>query len=357
MHQQDDWTDPGALPGTRPREAGFSFLEATIASIMMLLLAWLVATLSIDGMRAQKYSERQARVTEITQDVTDEIRRALGSTMRVFGNDLIGTGYRSAMQLGTGMPVPLASSRLPTIVASGILELEDPLAPRTGNELLFARYSWTDEFTPSSGSTYRVDVYRIERWYLTAAGDGPRAGVPDGLNLARWVSEPLADADQVDRISDPADQAEVLLHLRQGTPDDTGVGRTPVSLVWLVGDPVGVVGTFRQIDGTGGLTDTPSSPRPSGAWVLLPDTSLSDPDILVYRHHSIATNFAPRVMGVGRFGQRSAASGGFPHGFEVQVVGPSAARQLLLHLTIVSSNAGGRRGYHDMQVIVDVRDL
>lgn len=339
------------------REAGFSFLEVTIASIMVLMLAWLVATLSMDGMRAQKYAERQARVTEIAQDVLDEMRRSLGSAVQILGNDVVGTGYRDAIQLGASMPTPIASSRLPTIVASGLLEQEDPLDPRTGNSLLFARYAWTDEFTTTLGTTYRIDVYRVELWYMTPAGLGPRPDRPDGLNLSRWISEPMADGNQVDRISNGTDQAEVLLHLREATPDDTGAVRDRVALVWLVGDPLSVNGTLRQIDATGLLSDTQGAPRPSGPWVLLPEPRHCDADILDYRHHSIATNFARSVMGVGRFSVSSSANGGFPHGFEVQVVGPSAARQLLVHLTVVSTNNSGRRGFYDTQVVVDVRDL
>jgi type II secretory pathway pseudopilin PulG len=347
-------TDP--LPRAE-REGGFSFLEATIASIMILMLAWLVATLTLDGSRAQKYAERQARVTEIAQDVVDEMRRGLGAAIRVFGDDLVGQGYRGRLDLQQGMPVPLASGRLPTIVAGAILEPEDPLLPRTGNELLFARYAFADEFTTSSGTTYRTDLYRLEYWFLTPAGLGPRRDRPDGLNLSRWISEPLADGTQVDRIQDPGDRAEVLLHLREQTPADDGQVHDAVQVVWLVGEDASVTGTFRSIDSVGEMSLTPPADRSPVRWVLHGDPELSDPDILIYRHHSVASVFAPDVMGVSRFSVPVTTGAGFPHGLEFQVVGPSAARQILLHLTLVSTNNENRRAYHDMQVVVDVRDL
>ena len=351
----DHATDTSVVPGQGGREGGCSFLEATVASIMMLLLAWLIATLSVDGMRAQRFAERTARVTEIAQDVIDDMRRGLGSAVRVFGSDLVGSAYRDTILLGAQMPAPVASSRLPLVVASAMLDLEDPALPRTGNELFFARYAWTDEFTTTSANSYRVDVYRLERWYLTNAGAGPREGMPDGLNLSRWISEPLADGSQVDRIEDATDRAEVLTHLFAGTPDATGVARDPVEVAWLVGEPPATTGTFRALDSSGGLSLTAPSNRPGG-WRIMPSTRLSDPDILIYRHHSVSTNFAPGVFGVGRFGILDLADG-FPHGLEVQVVGTAASRKILLHLSICSTLGGGRRAYHDMQVVVDVRDL
>jgi type II secretory pathway pseudopilin PulG len=338
------------------RQSGFTFVEVTIAAALVLILAWLVATLIIDGTRAQKYAERQARVTEITQDIVDEMRSSLGASIRIFGADAVGQSYRSRVVLQQGMHAPLSTGRLPSIVAGGSFDEELPQELRTGNELLMARFAWTDEFRTETDSVFRVDVYRLEYWYLTPDGLGPREGAPDGLNLARWVSEPLADSVQIDRIADPAERQAVCRHLRQATPGTDGRVRDPVSVVWHVGEAPDTTGTFQSIQEDGSLQNAPPVGR-SATWEIHGDTRLSDPDILVYRHHSVATNFARSVMGVGRFGLISPDGDGFPHGFEVQVIGPSAARQILLHLSLVSSNNNGRRGFYDMQVVVDVRDL
>ena len=54
---------------------------------------------------------------------------------------------------------------------------------------------------------------------------------------------------------------------------------------------------------------------------------LSSRGVLSFRHHSVATNFAQANKGVSRFGIRNDSSNGigFPHGFEVQAVGTTAA--------------------------------
>jgi len=342
--------------GADSRERGFTFIEVTIAAALVLILAWLVASLILDGTRAQKFAERQSRVTEITQDIVDEMRSSLGASIRIFGADSVGQNYRSRVVLQQGMHQPLVGARLPAIVAAGSFDQESAMELRTGNELLLARFAWTDEFRTETDSTYRVDVYRLEYWYLTPDGQGPREGAPDGLNLARWVSEPLADSVQIDRIADPDEREAVCRHLTEASPGTDGRMRDPVYVVWHVGEDPDTVGTFQSIREDGSLDDSPPASR-SATWEIQGDTRLSDPDILVYRHHSVATNFARSVMGVGRFGLVSSDGEGFPHGFEVQVIGPSAARQILLHLSLVSSNNNGRRGFYDMQVVVDVRDL
>lgn len=342
-------------PRAATQPDGFTLVELMIASTMLLTLAYLVSTLTMRGMDAQKYSERMNRVTEITQDVVDEIRRGLTSSVRVFTDDAVGLGYLGIARLGS-LPSPLRSQLLPSLDSNGLLEPDTATRRKTGNVLFFARYAWTDEFTTSSGTTHRIDIHRLEQVYLTPSGDGPQRGDPTGLNLARWVSEPLADGTQIDSITDAAERTEVLQHLLNQTPDMHGETHDAVSVVWLLGENPSVTGTLRQIDSTGDLVTTPVAPR-NATWEILPQPEMCRAGILHYRHHSIATNFAPRVMGVGRFARVSNSGEGFPHGFEVQIIGPASARQVLVHATLVSTNRKGHRAYHDMQIVADVRDL
>ena len=80
--------------------------------------------------------------------------------------------------------------------------------------------------------------------------------------------------------------------------------------------------------------------------------------MLSFRHHSVATNFAQANKGVSRFGIRNDSSNGigFPHGFEVQAVGTTAARKVLIHMTTVSTNQSGMRAFYDGQIVVVVRE-
>jgi hypothetical protein len=71
----------------------------------------------------------------------------------------------------------------------------------------------------------------------------------------------------------------------------------------------------------------------------------------------VATNYAKTQMGVGRFGIMTMSGGGFPHGFEVQIVGSPAARQVLLHLSIATTNRSGQVAYSDLTSTVYVEDI
>ncbi len=85
----------------------------------------------------------------------------------------------------------------------------------------------------------------------------------------------------------------------------------------------------------------------------------SNAGILSYRHHSVASNHSRANHGVARYGllDNSAGSGvGFPHGLEVQIIGSAAARQVLIHLTTISTNRQGMQASHDIQAVLGVRE-
>ena len=101
----------------------------------------------------------------------------------------------------------------------------------------------------------------------------------------------------------------------------------------------------------------PQPPR-SDPWEIEADEDgLSRANLLSYRHHSVATNYARDAMRVGRFSVRDDAGDGFPHGFEVQVVGPTSARQLMVHLVVVSTARRGQTAWSEGSVMVDARDM
>ncbi|MCA8964634.1 MAG: prepilin-type N-terminal cleavage/methylation domain-containing protein [Planctomycetes bacterium] len=336
------------------RESGFSLVEVVIASALLAVLVIIVSTLSVSGADSQEYARRLNRSTEITQDLIDQMRLELVSSVRLFGNDAEGNANLGVLDL-SGAPTPLTGSALPTVSANGSIEMDTVSRAITGNSLFFTRLAWTDRFVCASTNEYLVDVYRWVYYYLTPEDSGPQAGSAIGLNLVRIESEPLVDGVAVDRITDLTDQAEVLEHLANGTADATGAVRSPVQVVWNRGADPAVVGTFRQIDDSdGSMSTTPSGGRPDPWEVLRRDNDVRG--LLSYRHHSVATVFAPTLQ-VTKYALEDTSGVGFPHGFEVQVVGPSSARQVLVHLVIASTNRRGLMASANLQIVIDTRDL
>lgn len=339
---------------SRTESAGFSLIELTIASILLTMMVFAVSTLSVRGGEAQEYARRLNRVTELTQDLLDEMRLELVSSVRVFGADAEGTANLALLDL-TGSPTPLGGQRLPTIAPSEAPRPDTLGDEITGNSLFFAKLVWTDRFVCSSGEEYLVDVCRWIYYYLTPEEGGPDPSNPIGLNIVRIVSEPLVDAAAIDRIADATDQAELLVHLLNGTPDATGESHPPCEIVWQRGALPGALGTIRQIDLDGTLSDSPINGRNDPWDIQRRDAAVRG--LLAYRHHSIASVYALPSFGVGRYALSSTGGSGFPHGLEVQVVGPSSARQVLLHLVVSSTARRGHFAWSDMQVSVDTRDL
>ncbi len=341
----------------RNAERGISLLEALVTLVLLVAIVGVVLNLTLTAKDAQTYGERLSRATEINQRVTDEMRAEMLSAVDLVQAGTVGDGYLAALQLDPTSPL-LLGSKLPTVFLTGTFERETTPGERTGNVLLFARQAWTTELTCASTATYQIDVYRLVCYYLTPEEGGPVPGSPLGLNLSKFVSEPLVDADQIDRISDPDDQEEVLVHLANGTPDDLGVVHPRAVLVWLRGGDLAVLDNVREIDAaTGALSSTPLAPRAPGAWTIHRSPEHSNRGLLYYRHFSVASNYGHRRLGVARFGVKSSAGEGFPHGFEVQMGGLSSARQVLIHLSIVTTSSQGTRAHSDMRSVAFVQDV
>jgi type II secretory pathway pseudopilin PulG len=350
MHDNDD-----SRRRVGRSRAGFTLVELVFAASLLTLLGYFVTTLMISGSAAQRFAERTTRVTEIGQELISDLRREVTTSVRVLHDDAIGNAYLGLLDFSSAK-APIGM-RLPTLNATGIFEQETLAQPRTGNALLFARHAWAATYTATgSGLPYQVDVHRIVLYYPAAEGAGPQPGTPIGLNLAKWVSEPLVDGQGIDRITDPADQAEILRNLLLQAPDDNGVVHPSAEVVWLRGEDPSLAGTLRHIQSSGTLANTPQAPR-AAPWQVLRDPTWSIDGMLQYRHYSLATIYAPSGWGVGRFSVVSTAGSGFPHGFEVQLIGPTSARQLLIRLVLTSNNNAGHKAFAAAQAVMDARDI
>ncbi len=336
------------------RQSGFSLVEVAIAAAIFMALVVVISTLAVTGTDAQELGRRISKMTEIAQDVTDDLRLEMVSASRLYGNDVEGQELLSLLDL-TEAPASIASTRLPTVDLDGPFRQDTSGDEITGNAALFSYLAWRDRYRCASGTDYIVDVYRLSHYYLSDQGQGPVAGSRGGLDLVHFVSEPLADGAAIDNIASTVDRDEVARHLLTGTPDIDGRSRDPIQVVWLRSAPPNAVGTLRQIDDDGSLSDTvlPGTDRPVG-WSILPRENPVR-GILEYRRASVATNFDLEAPGISRFALRDDASG-YPHGLEVQIIGPSVARQLLWHLVLIDPLRKGPPAWSQVQTIIASRD-
>lgn len=333
------------------RQSGFGFVEAVISLAILVGVMLSISSLIRTGSSASDQGRRMRQLTELAQGVTDEMRTRMVASTRVYGNDASGNAMLALLDLSHA-PQRIGVRRLPTIDIEGSFRADRLGDQITGNALLFSYLAWRDAYQCSSGKEYLVEVYRVVHHYLSPIGAGPSEQAPGGLDLVRFVSEPLVDADSILAIVDLSDRAEVLMHLCNATPDVEGSVREPVQVVWQRTSEPGAPGALRQIDSTNGsLSDTiiPGTGRAS-AWRIHPGRETAAGQFFL-RRAAVASNFDEFTDAGGRFAMPDLAQG-FPHGFEVQVVGPTSSRKVLLRLVLVDTAQGKLPVWNEFQTIL-----
>ena len=106
----------------------------------------------------------------------------------------------------------------------------------------------------------------------------------------------------------------------------------------------------------GRSTRSPMTYPGCATWITVPDgtSGFSASNMAWWKFGS---NFSPSGYRIGRFSIASQTGSGFPHGFELQLIGPSSARQLLLRVISVSTNVAGATAFAEIQAILDARDI
>lgn len=333
------------------RQSGFGFVEAVICIAILASVILSIAGLVQTGSSASEQGRRMRKLTELAQGATDEMRTRMVSSTRVYGNDASGNAMLALLDLSHA-PQRIGVRRLPTIDIDGAFRADRPGDQITGNTLLYSYLAWRDAHECLSGKEYLVEVYRVVHYYLSPVGTGPSEQAPGGLDLVRFVSEPLVDADSVAAISNPVDRAEVLMHLCNATPDAEGSVREPAQVVWQRTAEPGAPGALRQIDpANGSLSESilPGTGRAS-VWRIHPGRDRATGQF-ANRRVAVASNFDAFADAGGRFALPDLAQG-FPHGFEVQVVGPTSSRKVLLRLVLVDTTPGKLPAWNEFQTIL-----
>ncbi len=331
---------------------GIKLIETTLNLVIFTTLVFVVVQIAGRAADSEKYSIALSTATEINQSLLQEMRSDLLSAVDLFQNDGTGNAYLRTLDMTGAMAA--IDSVLPTIDPDGVFGLEPDPGVLTGNTMMFTRYAWGVEYHCQSGNRYALDVYRIVRNYLAAQASGPEPDKPIGLNLCRWVSEPMVDGYLIDKIVEVADRIEILEFLLAGAPGAAGESHPPVHLAWRQAREPDLPGTFRQIVSGGFLSSVPVAPR-QRPWRILRDDGLSSNGLLPGGELLVASNYAHPAIGVGSYGVMDNSEDGFPHGFEVQIIGPATARQILLQLALVGTTARGLPASSSQRVIINTR--
>ncbi len=332
-------------------ESGMTPVELTLTSTVLVTLIWLMATLSMTSVRSEEYAQRISKDTEVVDEVLNSMKRSLESSVFILQHNAKGLDYTSLL---TRLAAErLIGGSLPVVDENGIFEKEAVARSKSGNALVFAEHHRTDEYRCASGNVYRIPIYRFHAYSIIEPKEGTEAEAIGAYNFSMWTSEPLADGLRVDKIGDATDQLEVLQHLGAASADVDGKTHNPTRLVWKVGGDPRQAGVFRFIDPltSPALFDFASF----SAIKIQPDARASRVDLLNFRGLGLAANDSPRRAGVAAFSQIDNEGDGFPHGFEVQITGPSSAREILLRMVIVDPVRGSETLYRRLHVVTTTK--
>ncbi len=341
---------------------GMTFVEVLIAATILVLIVGVIARTTILAKDASQMAVSQGRITILGQEEILKIRGNVRASVHLFQRDTEGNTYWGKLDLGS--TATLNSSMLPKIDTYGSFGKDSASNRRTGNILFFAKavkpFPTPEEVSQwktycdatghpekkSSLDDIRLDVYRFTAYFLRKTGSEFAPGSPRGLDLAAWESVPFADWKRFQEV-DPSIQSDVLEALYSSQ-----VGRK-IDYLWTPGADFD--SAFAEIQGDFTLLAVTPSSKPG--WKIPEDPVFTRTAVFERKRISVATNWAQGNYGVGKFSAPSGAGDGYPHGLEIQVIGPASARQVLVHLTLIGKGGVGHTPWVDVQDVVNCHDL
>ncbi|MCK4533126.1 hypothetical protein KAU39_05015, partial [bacterium] len=268
----------------------------------------------------------------------------------LFENNTAGNDYLGILDL-TGSPFLLAGSLLPVIEELGSLSPASPdfVQSSVGNTLFFAGSGvpqTLENIVDSSGtvSAVRVDIYRFHYYYLTQDNSGNIAGKGYRYNLILWKSVEYAGYNQIN--------AAAIPDATKRSNTVTALHNNGILCAWDCSED-DVTAAFYSLTAGGSIN--------ADAAHTISQDSIDDIKMLTGISGSgfkygVSFNTSTGFQTNKPVPQFAAASGHFPGGFEVLVVGSSGGRQVFVRLVLVSQGVGGIQ-VEEQIILCNVRDL
>ena len=355
------YTESGSASGGK-EIAGTTFMEMMIAMVCLSAIA--IATFGIMTQSQNINSTVNAwnMLTQWGQKAINQMNLDVTQACVLYQNDSVGNGYKSDLQSNANFPA-LATSTLPSIDPTGTFGQDIAPSTRTGNALLYATntmpYVSKDPILDGGlvTPTRRVDMYRMVYYYLSPITQTIGSS-PTSLRLVKWTSKEFADYNQVMAISTTM-RAEFVKELYK-TDGDPKKDRA-IRHLWVPRDAYNAA--FYAIDEYGNVN---AVPEPS---FTIPTGIDAEGNTMVSSViHDLGLGFASVAWNntttfrtpdiVPKFAIGSSVGAGFPHGMEVQIIGPTGARQVMVRLVMayVVGGAGQNLYSSEANTITTLRE-
>jgi len=286
------------------------------------------------------------------QETLNRIYASLLSSRRIFENNTDGTLYLSKLYL-TGCPPLLTGSKLPLIEENGTLSPGTTgfISGSAGNELFFAANDSTTVMmdvldSSSTKNTIRLDLYRFYYYYLTA--ENPKSiGDKASYRIVEWKSVTYVDYIQLMNVSGGA--SNTLLNNTVAA-----LYKNNVKYAWN-SSMTDVTKAFYSLSQAGSIlaVNSPSIDREKCTVLTAMITGIMGGGF----RYGISPNSAGWARAPKTVPQYGIASGNFPGGFEVTIVGSSSGRKTLIRSILVAQGSMKSIIADDQLIVCTCRDL
>jgi prepilin-type N-terminal cleavage/methylation domain-containing protein len=333
-------------PSVRRSDGGYTLVELMITVAIVGIMTASIIPLFKLAQYGLSSGESRSSLKTVGENSVNRIVHQLEQCKRIFENNASDNAFKSRAQL-TGLPSALTGSALPIIEENGGISPSTTtfVAGGVGNSLFFAAIDQPVTVSVADSAlvtqTLRLDVYHFVYYYLGT--DSGYIQTTRKINLWEWQSVKYVDYNQIVGIVDATEKTHALTALSAaGYPYSWNPSTTTVTAA------------FFTIAG-GALTAAPNHdiPEASGKQLISIVTGILGSGYA----YSISPNTSASFQTSATVPLFATASGLFPSGFEVVVVGPNSARQVFVRLVLVA--AGGFKNINSQATtaLVSARDL
>ena len=335
---------------------------------------------ALESMRDYEFFNSVNLVSQKNQEIVNTIRKDTLSSKQYFGLDVGADTYTQDYLAALELPaasMPMNSTRMPLIDEAGIFEVDMVGGTeKTGNGLFFVKTlsPFVAQDVPISDSEaldFRVSAYRFVYYYLTRQVNDTIGVSRDSLDLIRWSSTVVLDyrhvMDVANEVEDPDSgnkyypRADIISQFVANYPGYAD------HFIWDSSETVDL--SFYRCDAFGTISNAPEANMliaqdPSSGLVSMISGGIRRGEtygtVRRGKRQSISMNDTETGFSGGavvpELGLTDPTGDGFPHGFEIQLIGPNSARELMVRVALAKE---GSRGIieRDFKAILTTRDL
>lgn len=352
---------------------GFTLVEVTISLFLVTVAFAAFLGVALESLHDFSFFSSCTQVCQWNQETVNEIRDDTLSVKQYFDNLGVSTmsqDYFDILELPANS-MPLNNTvELPVMDPTGTFEPDAGAGTaKTGNALFFVRTLPPFEvrvqmdptlLDPVDWHIYRIPVYTFVMYYLTKRTGQPCGRSPDSLDLIRWQSVAMLDYNHVLEFPENVTQGVDVCYPREQVIQLYLNTYNGAEFLWVPDADVNDAFYRCYLDGT--IDATPilktdmQIPMDNYDGVFSREAGNGVNHIL---QSSICMNRDYQGFETGpivpQLGIASSAGDGFPHGFEIQLVGPSGARELLIRVVMAKEGSKGLVA-RDFKAVLTTRD-